>query len=204
MTDVIFNGTDRRSPMGMAEGSLHFDNRDRALPIDADDVVVTRRLFRSGEGEYLINKRTARLKDVRNLFLGTGLVPGGYAFMEQGKIDSVLASNPVERRRIFEDAAGISRYRVRQREVELKLAKVAENLTRLADIIEEVDRQTRSLKIHAGKARSWLDVNCSMCHRPAGFAPGGLDLRRQPLLAAMNVIDVPPTQGDLGIAGARL
>jgi chromosome segregation protein len=158
MTDVIFNGTDRRSPMGMAEGSLHFDNVDRVLPIEEDTVVVTRRLFRSGEGEYLINKKPVRLKDVRNLFLGTGLVPGGYAFMEQGKIDSILASNAVDRRRIFEEAAGISRFRVRQREVELKLAKVGENLLRLVDIIEEVDRQLRSLKVHAGKARSYLEV----------------------------------------------
>ncbi len=162
MADVIFNGTDRRPPLGMSEASLSFDNRDRQLSIDADEVVLTRRLFRSGEGEYLINKKEVRLKDVRDLFFGTGLVPGGYAFMEQGKIDSVLASNAVDRRRVFEEASGISRFRAKKRETELKLEKVAENLTRLKDIVEEVARQVRSLKIQAGKARNYQEISAKL------------------------------------------
>ncbi len=159
MTDVIFNGTDRRAPTGMAEGTLYFENKDRLLPVEEDEVVVTRRLFRSGDGEYFVNRRSVRLKDLRDLFFGTGLIPGGYAFMEQGKIDSVIASNPVERRRVFEEAAGISRFRLKKRETELKLEKVGENLTRLRDIIEEVNRQVRSLKVQAGKARHWKEIS---------------------------------------------
>lgn len=159
MTDVIFNGTDRRAPVGMAEGSLHFENKDRLLPLEEDEIVVTRRLYRSGDGEYFVNKRPVRLKDLRDVFFGTGLVPGGYAFMEQGKIDSVIASNPVERRRVFEEAAGISRFRLKKRETELKLEKVGENLTRLRDIVEEVNRQVRSLKVQAGKARNYKEIS---------------------------------------------
>jgi chromosome segregation protein len=158
MTDVVFNGTDRRAPIGMAEGSLTFENKDRLLPIDEDEVVVLRRLFRTGEGEYFVNKKPVRLKDLRDLFFGTGLVPGGYAFMEQGKIDSVIASNPMERRRVFEEAAGISRFRLKKRETELKLEKVADNLVRLRDIVQEVERQVRSLKVQAGKARAYREA----------------------------------------------
>ncbi|HYC77883.1 MAG TPA: chromosome segregation protein SMC [Planctomycetota bacterium] len=162
MIDVIFNGTDRRAPVGMAEGTLVFDNRDRQLPIEEDEVQVTRRIFRSGDGEYFVNRRPVRLKDLRDLFFGTGLAPGGYAFMEQGKIDSVIAGNPVDRRRVFEEAAGISRFRVKKRETELKLEKVAENLTRLRDIIEEVQRQVRSLKVQAGKARNYQEISAEL------------------------------------------
>ena len=159
MTDVIFSGTERRAPSGMAEGTLIFDNADRLLPIESDEVSVTRRLFRTGEGEYLINKQSVRLKDVRDLFLGTGLVPGGYAFMAQGKIDSVLADNSMERRKVFEEAAGISRFRAKKHETELKLAKVADNLTRLRDIIAEIQKNVRSLKHQAGRARTWKEIH---------------------------------------------
>lgn len=158
MMDVIFNGTDRRPAAGMAEVTLVFDNEDRTLDRDDVEVSVSRRLYRSGESEYLINGSNCRLRDVRDLFMGTGLGPGGYAFMEQGKIDSVLASNPTERRRVFEEAAGISRYRARRHEAELKLDKVDANLLRLADIIDELERQERSLKIQAGKARNYKDL----------------------------------------------
>lgn len=154
MTDVIFNGTVRRPPMGLCQGTLLFGNEDRTLPIDADEVLVSRRVTRGGETDYQINGQACRLKDIRQLFAGTGLGAGGYGFMEQGKIDSVLASNPHERRKVFEEAAGISRFRARRHETELKLRRVEDNLTRLADIVEEITRQIRSLKIHAGKARN--------------------------------------------------
>jgi chromosome segregation protein len=159
MTDVIFNGSERRPAMNMAEVTLVFDNEDRALPLDMPEVSVTRRLFRSGESEYQINRKTCRLKDVRELFMGTGLGPGGYSFMEQGKIDSVLASNPVERRKVFEEAAGISRFRARRHEAELKLDKVDANLLRLADIVDELERRERSLKIQAGKAQRYREYS---------------------------------------------
>ena len=158
MGDVIFNGTVRRPPMGLCEGTLVFDNASGTLPLDAPEVSVTRRVFRSGETEYLVNGQSTRLKDLRDLFAGTGLGHGGYGFMEQGKIDSILASNAVERRKVFEEAAGISRFRTRRRETELKLARVEDNLTRLHDITEEIARQIRSLKIHAGKARSYHEL----------------------------------------------
>ncbi len=158
MMDVIFNGTDRRPAAGMAEVTLYFDNEDGTLPREETDVAVSRRLYRSGESEYLINGSNCRLKDVRELFMGTGLGPGGYGFMEQGKIDSVLASNPTERRRVFEEAAGISRFRARRHEAELKLDKVGANLLRLADIISELERQERSLKLQAGKARNYKEL----------------------------------------------
>jgi chromosome segregation protein len=158
LTDVIFNGTVRRPPMGLSEGVLVFDNSCGTLPTPEPEVRVTRRVFRSGDSDYQINGRACRLKDVRDLFAGTGLGAGGYAFMEQGKIDSILASNPVERRKVFEEAAGISRFRARKRETELKLERVEENLTRLHDIVEEIERQIRSLKLHAGKARSHREM----------------------------------------------
>ncbi len=157
MTDVIFNGSASRPAMDLAEVILRFDNDDGTLPIDSKEVEVSRRLYRSGDSEYLINGDTRRLKDVRELFMGTGLGPGGYSFMEQGKIDSVLASNPLERRKVFEEAAGISRFRARRHETELKLDKVESNLLRLADILEELNRQQRSLKIQAGKAERYRE-----------------------------------------------
>jgi chromosome segregation protein len=159
MTDVIFSGTVRRAPMGLCEATLLFDNQDRTLPIEEDLVQVTRRVFRTGETDYLLNGKAVRLKDFRDLFAGTGLGPGGYAFLEQGKIDSILASNPVDRRRVFEEAAGISRFRARKHECELKLAKLEENLARLGDVVEEVQRQVRSLRVHAGKARSHRELS---------------------------------------------
>jgi len=158
LTDVIFNGTVRRPPMGMCQGTIVFDNESGTLGTDATEVEVTRRVFRSGETDYLVNGSPVRLKDIRDLFAGTGLGAGGYAFMEQGRIDQVLASNAVERRRVFEEAAGISRFRSRKREAVLKLNRVEDNLTRLHDIVEEINRQIRSLKIHAGKARSHREM----------------------------------------------
>ena len=158
LTDVIFNGTVRRPPMGLCEGTLVFDNTSGTLPTSEAEVTVLRRVYRSGDSDYQINGRSCRLKDVRDMFAGTGLGAGGYGFMEQGKIDSILASNPLERRKVFEEAAGISRFRARRRETELKLNRVEDNLTRLHDIVEEIERQIRSLKIHAGKARSHREL----------------------------------------------
>ncbi|MEE9392407.1 MAG: chromosome segregation protein SMC [Planctomycetota bacterium] len=159
MTDVIFNGSERRPAMNMAEATLTFDNEDRTLDLDESEVAITRRLYRSGESDYLINHKSCRLRDVRELLMGTGLGPGGYSFMEQGKIDSVLASNPVDRRKVFEEAAGISRFRARRHEAELKLEKVDANLLRLADIIDELERRERSLKIQAGKAERYREAS---------------------------------------------
>jgi chromosome segregation protein len=156
MLDVIFKGNGARTARNFAEVSLHFDNADRTLPIDFSEVVVTRRLFRSGESEYLINRQPQRLKDVRNLLMDTGLGTGAYSIMEQGRIDAILSADAQDRRRIFEEAAGISRYRARRRESESKLERTDQNLLRLADVIGELEARVRSLKQQAGRARSFL------------------------------------------------
>jgi chromosome segregation protein len=156
MLDVIFKGNGARPARNFAEVSLVFDNAARTLPIDFTEVVVSRRLFRSGESDYLINRQPVRLKDVRDLFMDTGLGTGAYSIMEQGRIDAVLSADAQDRRRIFEEAAGISRYRARRRESESKLERTEQNLLRLGDVVEELEKQTRSLKQQAGRARSFL------------------------------------------------
>jgi len=156
MLDVIFKGNGARTARNYAEVSLVFDNTDHTLPIDFNEVVVTRRLFRSGESEYLINRQPQRLKDVRNLFLDTGLGMGAYSIMEQGRIDAILSADAQDRRRIFEEAAGVSRYRSRRRETEARLERTEQNLLRLGDVVEELEKQVRSLKNQAGRARSYL------------------------------------------------
>ena len=120
MTDVIFKGSASRPTMSVAEGTIVFDNSAQTLEGRGDEIAVTRRVYKSGEGEYLIDGARVRLKDVREMLFGTGLGSRGYSVLEQGKIDAVLSQNPVERRRIFEEAAGVSRYRQRKHEAELR------------------------------------------------------------------------------------
>ena len=155
MQDVIFNGSGTRKPSGLAEVQLLFDNADRKLPCDAEEVTITRRLYRSGESQYLINNETVRLKDIRELFMDTGIGVGAYSIIEQGRVDVLLQANPAERRFIFEEAAGISRYKARKREAERKLERVGQNLLRVEDIVEELDKRLRSIKYQAGKARNF-------------------------------------------------
>ncbi|MHC4269422.1 MAG: chromosome segregation protein SMC [Planctomycetota bacterium] len=155
MLDVVFSGTNSRSSMGYAEASLIFLNDKNLLPIEYDEVCITRRLYAAGESEYLINKQPCRLKDIKELFLGTGVGGSCYSIMEQGKIESLLQANAQERRFVFEEAAGISKYKTKKRETMLKLDKVEQNLLRLNDIIEEVQKQLRSIKLQAAKARKY-------------------------------------------------
>jgi len=155
MQDVIFNGSGTRKSSGMAQVDLVMDNSDRKLNLDTDTVTVSRRLFGSGESEYLINNEAVRLKDVRELFMDTGIGVGAYSIIEQGKVDVLLQANPQERRLIFEEAAGISRYKARKKEAQRKLARVEQNLLRIEDIIEEVEKRLRSIKYQAGKARNF-------------------------------------------------
>ncbi|MBN1419229.1 MAG: chromosome segregation protein SMC, partial [Planctomycetes bacterium] len=155
MKDVIFAGTQTRKPVGFAEVGVVFENEDGFLPIDTAEVSIQRRLYRSGESEYMINGRRCRLRDIRDLFLDTGIGSTTYSILEQGKLDVLLQANPLDRRIIFEEAAGISKYRVRRAESLRQLARVEENLARLGDIIAEVERRMRSVKIQAGKARKY-------------------------------------------------
>lgn len=158
MLDVIFNGGSGRQPLGMAEVSLTFDNTDHKLPIEYDEVVVSRRLYRTGESEYLLNKQTCRLRDIKELFMDTGIGMQSYSIVEQGKIDVMLHANPKERRNIFEEAAGISKFRARRREAESKLERVGQDLLRVGDIVREVNREIRSIKLQAAKAERYQQI----------------------------------------------
>lgn len=153
MEDVIFNGSDLRKPLGLAEVSLTLSGVDAVLPVDYREITVTRRVFRSGEGQYLINKNACRLKDIDDLFAGTGIGLSAYSIMEQGKMDMVLSSKPEDRRFIFEEAAGITKYKEKKREALRKLDATEENLVRLSDIIREVRRQLVSVERQASRAR---------------------------------------------------
>ena len=157
MEDVIFNGTDRAEPVNMAEVSLTLSNKDKLLPIDASEVVISRRLFRSGESEYLINKAPVRLKDVNELLMGTGIGAEAYSIIEQGKIDLIISSRPEDRRFIFEEASGITKYKSKKREAIRKLEATDENLLRVNDIVTEVKRQINSITRQAKKAERYKE-----------------------------------------------
>jgi chromosome segregation protein len=157
MADVIFGGTDSRKPTGYAEVSLLVSNEDRRLPVDYDEVVITRRLYRSGESEYLLNKEPVRLRDIRQLLMGTGMGMNAYSIIEQGKVDLLLSAGAKERRVVFEEAAGISLFKAQRHECELKLDRTEQNLLRVGDIIEEVEKQLRSVKYQAAKARRYQE-----------------------------------------------
>lgn len=155
MADVIFNGSGARRAMNCAEAMLTFDNRDSRLPIDSEEVHVGRRVYRSGEGEYLINGQPSRLRDVRDLFAGTGVSTQAYSIIEQGKVDVLLQSSPRDRRLIFEEAAGISRFKAKKLDAIRRLDRVEQNLLRMTDIIDEVDGRLRTVRSQASKARRY-------------------------------------------------
>ncbi len=155
MADVIFNGTDSRKPLGFSEVSLTFTDCASELGVDWHDVRVTRRLYRDGNSEYLLNKTVCRLKDIHNLFADTGVGRSAYSIMEQGKIDLILSSRPEDRRSVFEEAAGITKYKTQKKEALRKLEATEANLLRIGDIIKEVKRQISSLQRQAGKARRY-------------------------------------------------
>ena len=144
--DVIFAGTQSRKSLGFAEVSLIFDNQDGRLPIEYTEVTVTRRLFRSGESEYLINKTQCRLKDIIELFMDTGIGKDGYSIIGQGRIDEILSNKSEDRRRVFEEASGIVKYKTRKIEAEKKLEQTKVNLLRINDIIYEIEQKIEPLK----------------------------------------------------------
>ena len=155
MADVIFNGSETRKPIGFAEVSLTFTDCAEELGIDWHDVRVTRRVYRDGNSEYLLNKTLCRLRDIQSLFADTGIARSAYSMMEQGKIDMILSSRPEDRRAVFEEAAGVTKYKTQKREALRKLEATDANLLRIGDIIKEVKRQIGSLQRQAGKARRY-------------------------------------------------
>lgn len=159
MEDVIFGGTNDRRPHGFAEVTLTIDNTDRTLDFDNDSVSVTRRYYRSHESEYLINKAVVRLKDVNELFMDTGLGRDGYSMIGQGKIDTIVSSKSNERRDIFEEACGISRYRYRKIEAERRLTQADDNLVRLKDILSELESRVGPLAEQSRKAQKFLEYS---------------------------------------------
>ncbi|MDA3797793.1 MAG: chromosome segregation protein SMC [Kiritimatiellae bacterium] len=158
MVDCIFTGTDSRKPLGMAEVSITFADCEGLLDIEYNEVTVSRRIFRSGESQYYINKTQSRLKDIQRLFMGTGIGTSSYSFMEQGKIDQILSSRAEDRRLVFEEASGITKYKSDKKEAMRKLAQTDANLLRLTDVIGEVRRQIGSLQRQAGKARKYKQI----------------------------------------------
>ena len=175
MEDVIFNGTRERQPLGMASVTMtlvdpefFFQAAEAAAEAGSNghkkngEITVTRRLFRSGESEYLLNGEICRLRDIQDIFMGTGLGPESYAIIEQGRIGQILSSRPHDRRAIVEEAAGITKFKTRKRLAEAKLEGARQNLARVIDILEEVTRQAQSLKRQAAKARRYEELKAEM------------------------------------------
>src|SRR6266566_1945031 len=159
MADVIFNGSTTRRSLGLAEVTMTFDNSRRILATQDDEVQITRRVYRDGEGEYLINQQPSRLKDIKELFLGSGAGADAYCVIEQGRVDVFLQASTKERRTVFEEAAGISRFKAKKTETLRKLERVDLNLQRLRDIIDEVEKQLRSVRLQAAKAQRYQEYN---------------------------------------------
>lgn len=162
MTDVIFNGSASRKPSAYAEATITFDNASGWLPSDAQEVQVGRRIWRNGDAEYLLNRATARLKDIKDLFMGTGAGTSAYSIIEQGRVDQILQANPTSRRAVFEEAAGISRFKARKIEAQRKLERVGQNLERLTDIVDEVEAQLNSTRSQAAKAAKYREVSVGL------------------------------------------
>ena len=156
MEDVIFGGTAKRAQVGFAEATLVLDNSDRSLRYDADELQITRRYYRSGESEYYINRQSVRLRDINEMFMDTGLGREGYSNISQGRIDEILSVKSTDRREIFEEAAGISKYRHRKEETERRLANTEDNLLRIGDKISELELQVEPLRHQAEKAKAFL------------------------------------------------
>lgn len=156
MEDVIFGGTEKRGAMGFAQVTLILDNTDRSIAIDASEIMLTRRYYRSGESEYYINREAVRLKDINSLLMDTGLGRDGYSVIGQGRISEIISNKATDRREVFEEAAGISRFRYRKEEAERKLEKTEENLVRINDKVEELELQVGPLKEQAEVARQYL------------------------------------------------
>src|SRR5438876_512325 len=189
MTDVIFNGSSSRRSLGLAEVTMVFDNGKRTLATDAEEVQITRRVYRSGEGEYLINQQVCRLKDVKDLFLGSGAGTDAYSIIEQGRVDVMLQASTKDRRTIFEEAAGISRFKAKKIETLRKLERVDQNLQRLQDIIDEVEKQLRSVKLQAAKAQRYQEYSSRLKELRVGLGLQEFQQLTERLQAETTILD---------------
>lgn len=159
MEDIIFGGSEKRKPLAYCEVSLIFDNEDRTLAIEYAEVAVTRRVYRSGDSEYFINRAACRLRDVVDLFRDSGIGREGYSIIGQGRVDEVLSNKPEDRRNIFHEAAGIMKFRARKEEAERNLAHTQANLTRITDIMQVMESQIGPLKQQSENARTYLKLS---------------------------------------------
>ncbi len=159
MEDIIFAGTQYRKPVGLAKVSLTLSNDDGQLDTDYNEVTISRRIFRSGETEYLINNNKARLKDITNLFMDTGIGKEGYSLIGQGKIEAILSGRPEERRALLEEAAGIVKYKFRKNEAEKKLSNTEDNLVRIRDILSTFEERIEPLRLEREKALKFRDLS---------------------------------------------
>src|SRR5215204_1013356 len=182
MADVIFNGTDGRKPLGMAEVSLTIGGVDEehlkaaGVELAYNEVTITRRVFRDGGSEYFINKAPCRLKDIQQFFMGTGVGRTSYSIMAQGNITQILSSKPDDRRLVFEEAAGITKFKSQKKEALRKLEYTEQNLLRIADLIREVKRQIGSLQRQAGKARRYKQIADELRHLETQLARHQFDV----------------------------
>ena len=159
LVDVVFNGTDTRKPLGLAEVSITFADCEKELGTEYHEVTVTRRVYRSGEGEYFLNKVRCGLKDIKRLFMGTGIGTSSYSVMAQGQIDAILSSKPEDRRGVFEEAAGITKFKADRKEALRKIDQTEQNLQREADVLREMKRQIGSLQRQVGKAKRYKELH---------------------------------------------
>ena len=159
LEDVIFAGADKQKPMNFCEVALTIDNSDNKLNVDYSEVTIKRRAYRNGESQFYLNNKSCRLKDIKEILLDTGIGKDGYSIIEQGKVDEILSNNPVNRRKVFDEACGISKYRYKKNESERNLKNTKENLARINDIYVEIENQIKPLYNQQVKARKYLDLS---------------------------------------------
>lgn len=192
MEDIIFNGTEKRKKLSFCEVTLVFDNQDRALPIDYTEVAITRRLYRSGESEYCINRTPCRLKDVTELLMDTGIGKEGYSIIGQGKIDNILSNKAEERRSVFEEAAGIMKYKTRKLEAERRLERTSENMSRLNDILSELSDRIGPLELQSQTAQKYLALREELRTLEVNFYLYQYDMaakRKEEIKGAMEAVE---------------
>lgn len=189
LEDVIFAGTQARRSLGYAEVDITIDNSDGKLPVDYSEVTVTRRVYRSGESEFFINKNQCRLKDIVELFMDTGIGRDGYSIIGQGRIDEILSTKSEDRRHIFEEAAGIVKYRTRKEEAEKKIADTRQNLLRINDIVSEIENQLEPLEEQAEKAKKFLDIREKLKYLEIGLFINNIKKNKQKLEEIVTQVD---------------